>query len=349
MGVTVVPQDNEMSAAVRDAAGDAVCDGPAASGHIDDSNALSDSSGGRSSSPSSASLENPLKLRESAMLGGAVNKGQKICCYQMCPSPMHSKKWRIVTQGTSAGGRNWEPLLGQTLCDSCYSTYRKHGTFTRSMRTNEGWIRVDGVRVREFVDATFAAKPQPRSPKISGKRPRAPGHPADASSARGQPHGMPYALQAEREQALGQTGSWEPRPCRERKPSEKMKDVMRSPLTDHIVGEASVQKRERRAKPTEHGGAQNQIHFAVYDNMPEGAFDGQMDAVGTSFECQMAEPAPAPLGSHLPSADVAVWCDVSLSSMLPEDVSEDEFMSRSTSDMSHSADQLIDGFIGSIQ
>ena len=160
---------------------------------------------------------------------------------------------------------------------------------------------------------------------------------------------MPYALQAEREQALGQTGSWEPRPCRERKPSEKMKDVMRSPMTDHIVGEASVQKRERRAKPTEHGGAQNQMHFAVYDNMPEGAFDGQMDAVGTSFECQMAEPAPAPLGSHLPPADVAVWCDVSLSSMLPEDVSEDEFMSRSTSDMSHSADQLIDGFIGSIQ
>ena len=345
MGVTVVPQDNEMSAAVRDAAGDAVCDGPAASGHIDDSNARSDLSGGRSSSSSSTSLENPLKLRESAMLGGAVNKGQKICCYQMCPSPMHSKKWRIVTQGTSAGGRNWEPLWGQTLCDSCYSTYRKHGTFTRSMRTNEGWIRVDGVRVREFVDATFAAKPQPRSPKIAGKRPRATGHPADASSARSPPHGMPYALQAEREQALGQTSSWEPRPCRERKPSEKMKHMMPSPMTDHVVVEASVQKRERRAKPSEHGGAQNQMHFAVYGNMPEGAFDGQMDALGTSFECQMAEPAPATLGSHLSSGDVAVWCDVGLSGMLPEDVTEDEFMSRTTSDMSHSADQLIDSFI----
>jgi hypothetical protein len=31
--------------------------------------------------------------------------------------------------------------VGQTLCDSCYSTYRKHGTFVRSVRTNDGWLR----------------------------------------------------------------------------------------------------------------------------------------------------------------------------------------------------------------
>lgn len=68
-------------------------------------------------------------------------KGQKICACELCPSPLHSKKWRVVTAGTCAGGRYWELLVGQTLCDSCYSTYRKHGTFVRSVRTNEGWSR----------------------------------------------------------------------------------------------------------------------------------------------------------------------------------------------------------------
>jgi hypothetical protein len=86
--------------------------------------------------------ENPLKLRNSARTGGACSKAQKICCYQFCPSPMHSKKWRTVTHGTSAGGRDWDSLVGQLLCDSCYSTYRKHGTFMRSVRTNEGWLRM---------------------------------------------------------------------------------------------------------------------------------------------------------------------------------------------------------------
>ena len=66
----------------------------------------------------------------------------KRCAYEMCPSPLLSKKWRIVTSDTSAGGhQRWEPLVGQTLCDSCYSTYRKHGTFIRSIRTNDGWSR----------------------------------------------------------------------------------------------------------------------------------------------------------------------------------------------------------------
>ena len=91
----------------------------------------------------SETFQNPLKLRESAIKRNLGIKGQKMCCYQLCPSPLHSKKWRIVTPGTSAGGRDWEPLVGQTLCDSCYSTYRKHGTFVRSVRTNEGWFRVD--------------------------------------------------------------------------------------------------------------------------------------------------------------------------------------------------------------
>jgi len=71
-------------------------------------------------------------------------KPQKICSYQNCPAPLQTKKWRKVTPDTTAGGRNWALLVSQTLCDSCYSTYRKHGTFARSQRcaNGGGWSRV---------------------------------------------------------------------------------------------------------------------------------------------------------------------------------------------------------------
>ena len=87
--------------------------------------------------------ENALKLRDSTINRTPGIKGQKMCCFTQCPSPMHSKKWRIVTKGTRAGARDWALLLGQTLCDSCYSTFRKHGTFNRSVRTTKGWSRVE--------------------------------------------------------------------------------------------------------------------------------------------------------------------------------------------------------------
>jgi hypothetical protein len=123
------------------------------------------SDGNRESSPDS--LDNPLRLRESAIKRGCGTKGQKMCCYQHCPSPLHSKKWRVVTPGTSAGGRDWEPLVDQTLCDSCYSTYRKHGTFVRSVRTNEGWFRVDASGAQPADAALQTKKALPLSSKRS--------------------------------------------------------------------------------------------------------------------------------------------------------------------------------------
>ncbi len=66
-----------------------------------------------------------------------------MCSYELCPSPMQSKKWRTVTKGTSAGGQSWDCLVGKMLCDSCYSTFRKHGTFVRAVRTSKGWVRMD--------------------------------------------------------------------------------------------------------------------------------------------------------------------------------------------------------------
>ena len=63
--------------------------------------------------------------------------------YQHCPSPMHSRKWYVVTSTTVAGGRDWSSLCGMTLCDRCYTFYRKHGTFIRPVRTLHGWASFD--------------------------------------------------------------------------------------------------------------------------------------------------------------------------------------------------------------
>ena len=61
-----------------------------------------------------------------------------MCAYELCPSPLHSKKWRVVTAGTNAGGQDWNAFVGQTLCHSCYSAFLTHGSFVRSIPTNEG-------------------------------------------------------------------------------------------------------------------------------------------------------------------------------------------------------------------
>jgi hypothetical protein len=65
---------------------------------------------------------------------------------------MHSSKCRFVTVTTVGGGQDWQPLFGMTLCDLCYSTYRKHGTFIRSVRTPEGWARFDHSAQKHVLD-----------------------------------------------------------------------------------------------------------------------------------------------------------------------------------------------------
>lgn len=135
---------------------------------------------------SSSDADNPLKLRECAIKRAAGIKGQKMCCYQLCPSPLHSKKWRLVTPGTSAGARDWNPLVGQTLCDSCYSTYRKHGTFIRSVRTTEGWIRVDSTGAQ--ADTVCIASDKPKKSPATAKRSRLPD--ADTPHKRMKPAAM---------------------------------------------------------------------------------------------------------------------------------------------------------------
>ena len=64
--------------------------------------------------------------------------------------------------------------MGQTLCDSCYSTYRKHGTFVRSVRTNDGWLRACEGSPQNFDDSTqgqmHVANPTSTPQLVSYKR-----------------------------------------------------------------------------------------------------------------------------------------------------------------------------------
>jgi len=66
-----------------------------------------------------------------------MEERQKMCSYAQCPAPLHSKKWHVINMDTCAGEQDWVPLVGQTLCDSCYSTFRIYGSFIRTVRTND--------------------------------------------------------------------------------------------------------------------------------------------------------------------------------------------------------------------
>ena len=137
----------------------------------------------------------------------AAGKPQNMCMYELCPSPMHSNKWRTVTSTTGAGGRDWSALCGKTLCDSCYSTYRKHGTFVRSVRTDEGWVRSsDGQVVAKPCDASrfHSTQRAPPAPSRAAKRACV----VAATAPAGGPH-----------QSRDSAG----RPKRERRPSSKLR------------------------------------------------------------------------------------------------------------------------------
>ena len=145
--------------------------------------------------------EKPVKARKPAVKS-AMCKPQRQCQFEHCPSPMHSSKWRVVTRTTVAGGRDWQKLLGMTLCDSCYSTYRKHGTFIRSVRTPEGWARFD-----HSAQAHILNKPS--------KKRVAPAPPRAAKRARPSP---PMRIDIDTYEDAG-------RPKRERRPSSKLRDL----------------------------------------------------------------------------------------------------------------------------
>ncbi|KAJ1488058.1 hypothetical protein T484DRAFT_1784529, partial [Baffinella frigidus] len=110
----------------------------------------------------------------------AADKGGEQCAYECCPSrggpsrgsarAREKDKWRVVTPDTTAGGRDWTALAGKTLCDSCYSTFRKHGTLVRSVRTPEGWTRSDLSADASDSAATPAGEGAAAGRSVGGQR-----------------------------------------------------------------------------------------------------------------------------------------------------------------------------------
>ena len=167
------------------------------------------------SSPVTATAtDKPCKGRKAA--AKSSNCKQRQCMYEHCPSPMHSSKWRVVTETTVAGARDWQPLCGMTLCDSCYSTYRKHGTFIRSVRTPEGWARFDHSAQTHILNKPTKKRTAPAPRPAKRSRPASSVEPVVKRERRN------TMLSTEDDVDLLQAG----RPRRDRKPSAKLRDVM---------------------------------------------------------------------------------------------------------------------------
>ena len=175
------------------------------------------------------------KKESTAKLSAA--KPQKQCAYECCPSPLHSNKWRVVTPDTTAGGRDWTSLMGKTLCDSCYSTFRKHGTFIRSVRTPEGWTRFDHTTGGPHAVAVSPAAEARKQQLAAAKRPRPP-----APEMEGLPAKRAARSQAERASSPAEDGLLAGRPSRSRKPSMRMQASINS-----VWSVSSPRMRGRRA------------------------------------------------------------------------------------------------------
>jgi hypothetical protein len=89
------------------------------------------------------------------------------CSYSKCQKPLKSNKYYRVSETYSAGGQNWTPILGSTLCHACYRQYKRTGSFDRPLGkkfestqrrcTNAGCDNPNATSRFFIVDDTFKA------------------------------------------------------------------------------------------------------------------------------------------------------------------------------------------------
>lgn len=54
-------------------------------------------------------------------------------CAEPGADPLPTRRARAqVQEGRDSGGHDWTPLVGSTLCETCYKYFNKHGTLKRS-------------------------------------------------------------------------------------------------------------------------------------------------------------------------------------------------------------------------
>jgi hypothetical protein len=159
----------------------------------------------------------------------------------------HAWEYSLSLSNRDSERQDWGPLIGQTLCDSCYSTFRKHGTLVRSVRTAEGgWARssssdahalAGGAGSAPRASRPFGANAAKRRAAAAAAAAAAPlGEPGDATAADFGAAGKRRRVEA------GAAGAPAPpasaRPARERKPSSRLRDALLDGPYYHTQGPA---------------------------------------------------------------------------------------------------------------
>ena len=94
-------------------------------------------------------------------------------------------------------------------------------------------------------------------------------------------------------------GSWEPRPSRSRRPSEKLKDIIQS------SNSPSSAKRSRGAKPDTVDGAQ-QYDMSLNDTIPETTFDNAAIGNEDFVDDNMLAPSMSPCDLQVGSSEMGI-------------------------------------------
>jgi hypothetical protein len=64
-----------------------------------------------------------------------LSGGVSLCSYEGCKRAIHHARDSYhILAATRAGGKNWGPLVGQTLCKACYTCFSRSGSLERRDR-----------------------------------------------------------------------------------------------------------------------------------------------------------------------------------------------------------------------
>jgi hypothetical protein len=68
-----------------------------------------------------------------AALAGIKKPGNvgKRCSFEGCGRPDQSSNFYLIKEGKDAGGKDWSPVYGQTLCHTCYRRFLKTGSLDK--------------------------------------------------------------------------------------------------------------------------------------------------------------------------------------------------------------------------
>jgi hypothetical protein len=61
-----------------------------------------------------------------------LDESERHCTYKLCDRPDESTRFYRIEPGRTSGGQNWDTIVGEVLCQSCYSRFHSRGTLART-------------------------------------------------------------------------------------------------------------------------------------------------------------------------------------------------------------------------